>query len=108
MLATDIAYFCVRQGLPFRVSHEIAGEVVALAENKNTVIDQLPAEEIAALNPIFGDGSGVVELLSDKRRSIEQYTSIGGTAPEATRKDIAEIRRLVDSYSQNEITRSQL
>ena len=46
------------QGLPFRVSHEIAGEVVALAENKNTVIDQLPAEEIAALNPIFGDGSG--------------------------------------------------
>lgn len=45
--------------------------------------------------------SGVVELLSDKRRSIEQYTSIGGTAPEATRKDIAEIRRLVDAYSQH-------
>lgn len=44
--------------MPFRVSHEIAGEVVALAEKKKIAIDQLEAEDFAGLNPIFGDGSG--------------------------------------------------
>ena len=39
-----------------------------------------------------------IELLSDKKRSVEQYTSVGGTAPEATRKDIAKIRQLIDCH----------
>lgn len=42
--------------------------------------------------------SEAIELLSDKKRSIEQYTSVGGTAPEATRKDIATIRKLIDCH----------
>ena len=32
-LATDIAEWLVRQGVPFRVAHEVAGECVALAES---------------------------------------------------------------------------
>jgi argininosuccinate lyase len=39
-----------------------------------------------------------IELLSDKKRSVEQYTSVGGTAPEATRRDIANIRQLIDCH----------
>ena len=44
--------------------------------------------------------SGAIEILSDKKRSVEQYTSVGGTAPEAIRKDIAKIRHLVDCLSE--------
>ena len=52
--------------MPFRVSHEIAGEVVALAEKKKIAIDQLEAEDFAGLNPVFGDGSGTPSQKSDR------------------------------------------
>lgn len=34
MLATDLAYYLVRKGVPFRDAHSLSGECVALAETK--------------------------------------------------------------------------
>nr|KAG5695487.1 hypothetical protein BaRGS_011329 [Batillaria attramentaria] len=34
MLATDLAYYLVRKGIPFREAHSLAGECVAAAEKK--------------------------------------------------------------------------
>eukprot|EP00122_Pirum_gemmata_P009603 Pgem_evm1s8863 len=41
MLATDIAYYLVRKGVPFREAHGIAGQAVKLAEDKNVQISDL-------------------------------------------------------------------
>lgn len=46
MLATDVAYYLVRKGVPFRSAHHIAGQVVALAEKTKTPIQNLTLEEL--------------------------------------------------------------
>ena len=50
-LATDIAEWLVRQGVPFRVAHEAAGECVALAESTGRDLHELTDAEFAAIDP---------------------------------------------------------
>ena len=50
-LATDIAEWLVRQGVPFRVAHEVAGECVALAESTGRELDELTDDELAGHQP---------------------------------------------------------
>ncbi|KAL1495049.1 hypothetical protein ABEB36_010530 [Hypothenemus hampei] len=49
MLATDVAYYLVRKGVPFRTAHHIAGRVVAEAEEKNVNICDLTLEELRSI-----------------------------------------------------------
>jgi argininosuccinate lyase len=44
MLATDIAEYLVRKGIPFRDTHHIAGAAVKLAETKGVPLDNLTLE----------------------------------------------------------------
>ena len=50
-LATDIAEWLVRQGVPFRIAHEVAGECVARAESTGRDLDDLTDDEFANINP---------------------------------------------------------
>lgn len=50
-LATDIAEWLVRQGVPFRVAHEAAGACVQAAETRNVGLEDLTDEELATINP---------------------------------------------------------
>src|SRR5690606_8937939 len=49
-LATDIAEWLVRQGVPFRVAHEVAGECVKAAEAEGKELDQLTDEQFAKIS----------------------------------------------------------
>lgn len=49
MLATDVAYYLVRKGVPFREAHNIAGKVVAVAEEKSVRICDLTLEELKVI-----------------------------------------------------------
>lgn len=46
MLATDVAYYLVRKGVPFRTAHHIAGQVVSMAEKKGVQMSELSGEEL--------------------------------------------------------------
>ncbi|MGC7367976.1 argininosuccinate lyase, partial [Mycobacteroides abscessus subsp. abscessus] len=50
-LATDLAEWMVRQGIPFRVAHEAAGEAVRVAEARGVGLEDLTDEEFAAIHP---------------------------------------------------------
>ena len=50
-LATDIAEWLVRQGIPFRVAHEVAGECVALAESTGRELDELTDDGVRRDQP---------------------------------------------------------
>jgi argininosuccinate lyase len=41
MLATDLAGYLVRKGVPFRETHHISGRAVALSEEEDMPMDQL-------------------------------------------------------------------
>jgi argininosuccinate lyase len=53
LLATDLADWLVRQGVPFRQAHHLVGEAVALAESRKTSIAQIPLADWKKISPIF-------------------------------------------------------
>jgi len=77
MLATDIAEYLVRKGLPFRETHHIAGAAVKLAESKGVPLDKLTVGDLKQLHDKFEDD---VEKLWSYENSAESRDSIGGTS----------------------------
>ena len=88
-LATDIAEWLVRQGVPFRVAHEVAGECVALAESTGRQLDELTDEEFADINPALTPA--VREVLTVEG-SLASRDGVGGTAPVRVAEQIAALQ----------------
>lgn len=81
MLATDLADYLVRKGVPFRETHHISGECVKAAEdNKLSGIDQLNLQQFKAIDSRFEDD---VKTVFDFHQSVETRNAIGGTAKSA-------------------------
>ena len=78
-LATDIAEWLVREGVPFRVAHEAAGSCVRAAESRGVGLDELTDDEFAAINPHLT--ARVREVLTVDG-SIASRDAYGGTAPD--------------------------
>lgn len=77
MLATDMAYYLVRKGIPFREAHHISGEVVAFSEKVKIPINKLTLEDLQDISPHFDE---TVNRLWNYENSVEQYTVVGGTS----------------------------
>ncbi|MFC0316608.1 argininosuccinate lyase [Gordonia phosphorivorans] len=76
-LATDIAEWLVRQGVPFRVAHEVAGACVREAESRGLGLADLSDEDFRTIHPELTPG--VREVLT-VTGSIESRNALGGTA----------------------------
>ena len=50
-LATDVAEWLVKQGVPFRVAHEITGEMVKFCEQHNRQLHELTDLELQSISP---------------------------------------------------------
>ncbi len=77
-LATDVAEWLVRRGLPFRAAHEAAGACVRAAEARGVGLDQLSDAELAACSPQL---SPEVRSVLTVEGSIASRDGVGGTAP---------------------------
>ena len=55
-LATDVAEWLVRQGVPFRVAHEVAGACVRECEARGIELWDLTDEDLAAISPDLSPG----------------------------------------------------
>lgn len=91
MLATDLADYLVKKGLPFRQAHHVAGRAVKLAREKNVPFDTLTPDDLRTLSPLFEDD--VMAMAFSYEASAASRTVIGGTAPDAVRAQIIEARR---------------
>ncbi|PPI99368.1 argininosuccinate lyase [Nocardia nova] len=88
-LATDIAEWLVRQGVPFRVAHEAAGACVRAAEARGVGLDELTDAEFAAVDPALTPQ--VREVLT-VQGSIASRNSRGGTAGVRVAEQLGEVR----------------
>ena len=77
-LATDVAEWLVRQGVPFRVAHEVAGSCVRVCEDQGTELWDLSDEDLAGISPHLTPA--VREVLSVEG-SLASRSGKGGTAP---------------------------
>ena len=78
-LATDIAEWLVREGVPFRVAHEVAGECVQACEQRGIELWDLSDDDLAAISEHLTPG--VREVLSVPG-SLASRNATGGTAPD--------------------------
>jgi argininosuccinate lyase len=93
-LATDVAEWLVRRGVPFRVAHEAAGEAVRTAENRGVGLDELTDSELAGIS---------AELTPEVREvltvdgSVSSRDARGGTAPTQVAAQLGVVRDSVEN-----------
>uniref|UniRef100_A0A8C4DE23 Argininosuccinate lyase n=1 Tax=Dicentrarchus labrax TaxID=13489 RepID=A0A8C4DE23_DICLA len=97
MLATDLAYYLVRKGVPFREAHGISGKAVFTAESRNIALNQLTVEDLSAVSPQFESD---VSSVWDYRSSVEQYTAPGGTAKSSVAAQVEHMRTWLKKLEQ--------
>ena len=88
-LATDIAEWLVRQGLSFRVAHEVAGACVRECEGRGIELSDLSDDNLAAISSHLTPA--VRDVLS-VRGSLESRDARGGTAPARVREQLEKVR----------------
>jgi argininosuccinate lyase len=91
-LATDIAEWLVRAGVPFRVAHEAAGACVRAAEARGVGLDELTDAELAAANPALTPDVRKVLTVAG---SIASRDGRGGTAAARVSEQLADLRSSV-------------
>ncbi len=91
-LATDIAEWLVRQGIPFRVAHEAAGECVRIAEARGAGLADLTDEELAGVHPAL---SPEVRDVLTVEGSIASRDAFGGTAPSRVAEQRARVTEVL-------------
>lgn len=89
-LATDIAEWLVREGVPFRVAHELAGEAVQVAESRGVELWDLTDEEYADISEHL---TPAVRSVLTTEGSLNSRSSQGGTGPEAVQEQLVELKR---------------
>ncbi|KGN42519.1 argininosuccinate lyase [Knoellia aerolata] len=77
-LATDIAEWLVREGVPFRVAHEVAGECVQVCESRGIELWDLSDDDLAAIS---GHLTPAVREVLTVEGSLASRDAKGGTAP---------------------------
>ena len=92
-LATDIAEWMVRQGIPFRIAHEAAGAAVKVAEARGVGLEELADDELAGIHP--GLTAQVREVLTIAG-SVDSRDARGGTAPVQVARQLGVLRDALD------------
>lgn len=93
MLATDLADYLVRKGVPFRISHELVGKAVKRSEQLGVSLRGLPLPEYQRIDNAFRED--VTEVF-DFRASIEARDVRGGTATAAVRAQFDRARECLE------------
>ncbi|GAA5157030.1 argininosuccinate lyase [Ornithinimicrobium tianjinense] len=91
-LATDVAEWLVREGVPFRVAHEVAGECVRVCEGRGIGLDELSDEDLAGISEHL---TPQVRSVLTVRGSLASRSAIGGTAPVRVHEQRAHLMKQV-------------
>jgi argininosuccinate lyase len=92
LLATDLADYLVRKGVPFRRAHHLVGRVVARAEKLGLPLNRLTPAQLRAVSPGFGaDALQVFDLTS----ALARRDLPGATAPRRVAAQLARWRKLL-------------
>ncbi len=88
-LATDVAEWLVRQGVAFRVAHEVAGACVQECESHGLEMWELSDSDLASISPSL---TPQVRTVLSVEGSISSRDARGGTALDRVTEQLAELR----------------
>jgi argininosuccinate lyase len=90
LLATDLAEYLVKKGMPFRKAHEVVGRLAA----KRRPLNQIALAELKKLSPLF---DADVAKVFDVRRSLSSRSAIGAPSPRNVAAQIKKWRKSLGS-----------
>lgn len=91
-LATDIAEWLVREGVPFRNAHEIAGACVQVAEERDCELWDLTDEELSQISSHL---NSEVRNVLNIEGALNSRDAFGGTAPVRVREQLQVLSELI-------------
>ncbi len=89
MLATDLAEYLVRKGVPFRETHHISGAAVKMAEDKGCELSDLTVTDLKTIHPLFEED---VAAVWDFNRSAEMRDTEGGASSRSVLEQVQKLR----------------
>ena len=94
LLATDLADYMVKRGIPFRQAHALVGRAVRAAEVAGVGLRALPLATYQEISAVFGDD---LYAALDMEASVEVRNVTGGTARQAVAAQITQARDLLQT-----------
>lgn len=95
-LATDVADWLARQGIPFREAHEIVGSLVQRCEKAGIDLNDLTDAELAEVDPHL---TPKVRSVLDVREALKARCGFGATAPERVLEQLANLDSRMNGFS---------
>ncbi|MCD0444696.1 argininosuccinate lyase [Glycomyces sp. A-F 0318] len=95
-LATEIADWLVRKGVPFRSAHETAGACVAHCEARGIELHEIADADLAAIS---ADLDPSVKQVLDVDGALAARTTPGSTGPKAVADQLARVREQVEAWN---------
>ncbi len=90
-LATDVADYLVRKGLPFRHAHQVVGKLVRYASEQGKELSELTLKEYQRHSSLFAEDI----LALDVEASLRARDLPGGTAPRRVTEELKKARQRV-------------
>lgn len=90
LMATDVAEYLVRKGVPFRSAHEIVGKLVRFALDNGLLLAELKLEDFKQFSDCFDRD---VYSCLDPMRSVRLRSTPGGPAPSRVKERIRSLRK---------------
>ena len=103
ILATDLADYLVKKGLPFREAHSIISKLSRYAISKNKSFHELSLSEYHNFSPRFKEDVHDISLSS----SIAARNVIGGTSPQQVEISLTRAREILNGTNWNKESRSE-
>lgn len=94
MLATDLADYLVKKGVPFRETHHISGRAVALAEKLSIPLSDLTFEQFKELSDKFESD---VDTVFDFENSVERRNLLGGPSKKGIERQVQVLKKGVEN-----------
>ncbi|KOS22350.1 putative argininosuccinate lyase [Escovopsis weberi] len=92
MLATDVADYLVRKGVPFRETHHISGRCVAKSEETGIPMNELSFQQLKEIDDRFEED--IAEAFNYET-SVERRCSKGGTSKASVLEQIKVLRAML-------------
>jgi argininosuccinate lyase len=92
LLATDLADYLVRKGVPFRQAHHAVGSIVGLAEKSGRPLNRLTLSDLQSVDRHFGrDALGVFNL----EKAMSRRNLAGAPGTKEVRKQLAKWKQVL-------------
>lgn len=96
-LATEVADYLVRKGMPFAEAHEITGRVVRLAEASRLTLETLNLDQFKSINAVFDED--IFAVLSAKA-AVDSRRSPMGTSATSIAQSHTELKARLEVHQQ--------